>query len=170
MKHGIIIESMNPRNDAVDHSGLRRIRVALPDDAWHGVGAEWVWGQRIEDSIYALRNTPFYATDLSYDDRVKVNDVDGTLSFLEIVSRGGHSTYRIFAPRGQDSPEIQALLKSLNELHCTLEGANKKLIALDVLPEADIHKVYKALEEAEHAGAIDFEEGHCGHRLTPKPN
>ena len=154
--------------DGNPNIGMEKIRVVLPADAWHKVESEWLWGKHIEDSIYALRNTPFYALGLSYDDRVKVDDTEGYLKMLGVVSRGGHSTYRIFAKKDDDS-RIQALLKKLNDVQCGIEGATKKLIAVDVLPEADIHKVYAVLEKAEQAGIIDFEEGHCGHPLKSKP-
>jgi len=163
---------MNTESDRANASpkgAMRKIRIALPEDAWHKVEAEWLWAERIEDSIYALRNTPFYALGLSYDDRVKVDDADGNPTMRGVVSRGGHSTYRIFAKKGHENPRVQALLKKLNDLHCGIEGATQKLIAVDVLPEADIHMVYRALEEAQHAGIIDFEEGHCGHPLASKP-
>jgi Domain of unknown function (DUF4265) len=166
---GIISGLMSTPNDAV-RQGLQKIRIDLPDDSWHGVGAEWVWGQRIEDDVYTLKNSPFYATGVSYGDVVKVNDVNGVLSLEGVMSRGGHSTYRIFAKQGQDDPRVRALFKQLNELHCGIEGANKKLIVIDVLPEADIYKVYGALQDAERSGFIDFEEGHCGHRLAPRVN
>jgi hypothetical protein len=149
--------------------GTKKIRILLPEDAWHKVEAEWLWGELIEDSIYALRNTPFYALGLSYDDRVKVDDVDGNLTMLGVVSRGGHSTYRIFAKKGDENSRVQALFRKLHDLHCGIEGATEKLIAVDVLPEADIHKVYQVLERAEQDGIIDFEEGHCGHPLASKP-
>ena len=106
---------------------------------------------------------------LSYDDRVRVDDVGGILTVLGAVSRGGHSTYRIFAKRGHQNARVQALLKKLNKLYCEVEVATEKLIALDVLPEADIYKVYAVLGESEHAGIIDFQEGHCGHPLASKP-
>ena len=147
----------------------RKIRIALPEDARYGVEAEWAWGELIEDSIYALRNVPFYAMGLSYDDRVKMNDVEGTLWLQGVVSRGGHSRYRVFAKKGYENSRVQALLNKLNELHCDIEVGTKSLIAVDILPEADIHKVYAVLEEAQHAGIIDFQEGHCGHPLASKP-
>jgi hypothetical protein len=146
------------------NSNLEKIRIGLPHGAWHGVEAEWAWGERIEDSIYALRNIPFYAMGLSYDDRVKVSD-DGSLNVLGVVARGGHSTYRIFAKKGHTNSRVQTLFKKLNELHCDIEIATKGLIAVDVLPEADIHEVYRALEKSEQEGVIDFQEGHCGHPL-----
>jgi hypothetical protein len=156
------------RTDENPNNELTKIRVPLPDDAWHKVEAEWLWAERIEDSIYAVRNVPFYAMGLSYDDRVKVEDVGGTLTMLGVVSRGGHSTYRIFAQRGHQNARVQLLFKELNELRCDIEIATAKLIAVDVLPDADIRKVYAALEESENAGIIDFQEGHCGHPLALK--
>jgi hypothetical protein len=166
-------KSMNAENDRQNDNpnrGMRKVRIALPEDAWHKVEAEWLWAEKINDNIYALRNTPFYALGLSYGDRVRVNDADENPTMLGVVSRGGHSTYRIFAKKGQENPRVRVLLKKLNELHCGIEGATQNLIAVDVLPEADISKVYRALEDAEQAGIIDFEEGHCGHPLTSKPN
>jgi hypothetical protein len=163
---------MNPEHNQIDgnpNSGFMKIRVVLPEDAWHKVEAEWLWAERIEDSIYALRNVPFYAMGLSYDDRVKVEDSGGTLTMLGVVSRGGHSTYRIFAKGGHENPHVQALLKKLNELHCDIEVGTKNLIAVDVLPQADIRQVYAVLEEAEHAGIIDFQEGHFCRLLSSKP-
>lgn len=157
------------REERTANQELMKIRVGLPEDAWHKVEAEWLWAEKIEDSLYALRNVPYYAMGLSYDDRVKVENAGGTLSMLGVVSRGGHSTYRIFAKRGHENAEVQALFTKLNNLHCDIEVATKKLIAVDVLPEADIHKVYAALKESELAGIIDFQEGHCGHPLASKP-
>jgi len=146
-------------------AGMAKIRIPLPAGAWHGVEAEWLWGKPMQDSIYALYNTPFYAFGVSYGDQVRVEKAGETLTMTGVVSRGGHSTYRVFAKNGQDDPPVQALMRELNELHCGIEGATKKLIAVDVLPEADIHKVYAALQRAASAGIIDFEEGHCGHPL-----
>jgi hypothetical protein len=104
--------------------GTKKIRILLPEDAWHKVEAEWLWGELIEDSIYALRNTPFYALGLSYDDRVKVDDVDGNLTMLGVVSRGGHSTYRIFAKKGDENSRVQALFRKLHDLHCGIEATS----------------------------------------------
>jgi len=162
---------MNADHDRINrnpNSELVKIRIVLPDDAWHKVEAEWLWAEKIKDSIFALRNVPFYAMGLSYDDRVKADEVGGTLTMFGVVSRGGHSTYRIFTKKGYENSTVQALFKKLNELHCDIEIATQKLIAVDVLPEADIHKVFAVLEESEHRGIIDFQEGHCGHPLTSK--
>jgi hypothetical protein len=46
-----------------------------------------------------------------------------------------------------------------------LEYATKTIVGVDVPPEADIYAVYQILENAEAAGLLSFEEGHCGHKL-----
>jgi len=112
--------------------------------------------------------SPFYAKGVSFNDRVRVEEVDGVLNMCGVESRGGHSTYRIFAKRGITNERVQSLLKKLKELHCDIEGATDKLIAVDVLPHADIYRVYGASEDAQKANIIDFEEGHCGHQLRSK--
>ncbi|SRR5712692_10453103 len=86
----------NDRANANTKGGMRKIRVALPEDAWHKVEAEWLWAERVEDSIYALRNTPFYALGLSYDDRVKVDDAGGNPTMLGVVSQGGTARIESF--------------------------------------------------------------------------
>ncbi len=61
------------------------------------------------------------------------------------------------------------MLQSLGRAHCGLEPAADKIVGVDVLPDADIHEVYAILEQAERAGIIEFEGGHCGHPLESKP-
>jgi len=71
----------------------------VPGTRWHPVTG--ILDQKSQSlssavslSFYALRNTPFCAPGLSYDNRVKVDDVDRNPTMLGVVSRGGHSPYR----------------------------------------------------------------------------
>jgi hypothetical protein len=159
---GYLMYTRNPE------PGLIKIRIALPNDAWHGVEAVWTWAEKVSENLCLLRNVPFYAEGVSFNDRVIVEEVDGVLNMCGVESRGGHSTYRIFAKRGITNERVQSFLEKLKELHCDIESATDKLIAVDVLPHADIYKVYGALEEAQKANIIDFEKGHCGHQLRSK--
>jgi len=83
----------------------------------------------------------------------------------DVVRRGGHSTYRIYAKSDRSSPEVVNVLTNLEKLRCDLEPATNKIVGVDVLPEADVYEVYRVLEEAEGNGILEFEEGHCGHPL-----
>ena len=144
---------------------LFKVRILLPDGEWHRGEAEWVWAEKLGEDTAIVRNVPFFAKGLSFGDSIRFSTADGVPTFSEVLSRAGHSTYRIFASHGKDDPQVQGLLRTLNEHHCDIEIANARLIAVDVLPEADIYQVFGILENAEKEGYIDFQEGHCGHQV-----
>jgi hypothetical protein len=142
-----------------------KVTIPLPEDNLAGAASESVWAEPQGDGTYRVKNVPFYAKGISFDDLVKAEPKDDVLMFKGVVRRSGHSTYRIFANDGRTAPDVVALVETLKKMHCDIEPATDKLVGVDVLPEADIHKVYATLEEAERAGKIDFQEGHCGHVL-----
>ena len=144
---------------------LLKAKIELPDGEWHKGEAEWIWIQPRVGGTAVVRNVPFFAKGLSFGDIVRIESKDGSLNVIEVVEHSGHSTYRIFVPGGKDTPELKKLLTDLGEAGCEYEVATKKLIAIDVLPRADIYKAYEILSNAESRGLIDFEEGHCGHPL-----
>lgn len=65
-------------------------------------------------------------------------------------SAGGSLVTYMFTGRGETR-------RSLNE------GAFRRLLAIDVPPEADIHQVYAQLQAGESEGNWVFEGGHYGH-------
>jgi hypothetical protein len=140
-----------------------KVTIPLPEDNLAGAASESVWAEPKGDGTYRVKNVPFYAKGISFDDLVKAEPKDDRLMFKGVVRHSGHSTYRIFANEGRTAPEVEALFEMLKKMHCDIEPATDKLVGVDVLPEADIYKVYATLEEAERAGKIDFQEGHCGH-------
>ena len=85
------------------------------------------------------------------------------LIFLRIVSRGGHSTYRIRLPIGSDHNFFLEQWLALEKLGCTYEGSSastKRLYALDIPPNANVAAVYLVLEKGEQEGIWEFEEAH----------
>jgi len=142
-----------------------KIKVPLPKDTLAGAEAEWVWAEPQGEGTFALKNVPFYAKGISCEDMVRADPEEGSLVFKGVARRSGHSTYRIYASAGRTTPTVAALLGTLRNMHCDIEPATDKLVGVDVLPEADIYKVYESLAESERAGVIDFQEGHCGHPL-----
>jgi hypothetical protein len=77
-------------------SELTKIRFALPDeDQAAGVEAENLWAAVLEGSRYRIDNIPFYVYGVSLDDVVRAEEIGGRLVFREVISRGGHSTYRV---------------------------------------------------------------------------
>lgn len=85
--------------------------------------------------------------------------------FVEVVSRGGHSTYRIFVEEETDEARFNEHRQPLEALGCTFERGDEKFLAVDVPKDADIYAAYELLERGEDEGVWAFEEGHCGHNL-----
>jgi len=142
-----------------------KITIPLPEDNLAGAATESVWASPQEGNTYQIKNVPFYAKGISCEDLVDAEPLENALMFKRVVRHNGHSTYRIYAKSTRQSPEVMKVLKSLENMHCEMEPATDKLVGVDVLPEADIYAVYQVLDDAERNGILDFQEGHCGHRL-----
>ncbi len=160
---------MNQRNpnirSGVIPNQLVKIKVRLPPDDPSGGEAEWLWAEYDDRNLLILRNVPVFAFGLSYGDTVNSSIVDGVPVFTDVAERGGHSTYRIYARTDRRSPEIRTVIKRLEAMNCDIELATNRIVAVDVLPPADIHAVFAVLKKAEQEGILDFEEGHCGHAI-----
>lgn len=143
---------------------LVRITFRLEPDAWHGSATERLWAEPVGGNRFRLRNSPFYAFDVSNEDIVFASERDGQLEFDGISIRGGHSTYRLKL-REHDSSS-SAFLQAwapIERAGCSFEQG--PVLAVDVRAAADIYQVYTLLEAGKAAGLWDFEEGHCGHAL-----
>jgi hypothetical protein len=146
------------------NSGQGLVKVVLDLSKDNGpVATESLWAEPIGDSRFKLRNAPFFAYGFSEQDIVKVEERDGNFVVTGSEERGGHSTYRIFLPIETTEEKFTRDWKPLEKLGCTYERANRRLVAIDVPPLADVYAVYAVLENGEKAGLWEFEEGHCGH-------
>src|SRR5689334_5842393 len=89
-----------------------KIKIPLPMNDASGIDAEWLWAEPEGDS-FVLKNVPIFAYGLSYGDSVRIRIEDDVLVFQDIVRRGGHSTYRIYAKSDRSSPEVVNVLTNL---------------------------------------------------------
>lgn len=138
-----------------------KMDVKLEPNAWHGQGWEGLWVEHITDDIYRVDNIPFYAHGISSEDDVVAHRIDGRLLFKKVYRRGGHSTYRLLVQSGSDKvPNIDAIESAIKKFGCSFEGLDKRLYAIDVPPGADIHSLYRWLDDGETRGYWIFEEGH----------
>lgn len=146
---------------------LKKIIFELELSEWCPYGSETLWAKSIGNNHFRLKNTPFYARDVSFEDEVSVNKVNDKLIYNSIVRRGGHSTYRILFHENIRSEIFKSYWGPIEGLGCTYEAAGDRarLLAVDVPPETDIYKVYALLEKGEADGIWGFEEGHCGHPI-----
>jgi Domain of unknown function (DUF4265) len=148
---------------------LVKITIPLPENNLAGADTESLWAEPVGGNAFKIKNVPFYAKGLSCEDVVEAEPKEGTLIFKKVIQHNGHSTYRIYASDTRKAPDVVALTDKLSRMRCEIEPATDKLVGIDVLPDADIHKVYETLQESERNGTIDFQEGHCGHLPTGTP-
>lgn len=147
---------------------LKKIHFALPaDDQALGVEAENLWAAALGSNEYRIDNIPFYVYGISLNDVVRAEETKSRLVFGEVVSRSGHSTYRVLIrdSAGINSASFKGRWRALEELGCTCEIAKRRWVAIDVPPEADVFSIYRFLEAGEEQGIWTFEEGHCGHQV-----
>lgn len=140
---------------------LIRIVFELDAHAWHGSATERLWAEAVGGGRYRLRNSPFFASDVSVNDVVFGELRDGEVHYKGVSIRGGHSTYRIIVASSVENRGFLEYWAPLQALGCTYESG--RVLAVDVPSTVDIHAVYRLLEAGEKSGVWDFEEGHCGH-------
>lgn len=148
---------------------MRKIHIYLGEKEWHGFSVESLWAVEVGKRLYKLANSPFFANNLSFGDVVETVERDGQLHFSALANAAVRSTYRIIPAKDCSEHLLNEHLGLLNEAGCTYEHGNFgfELFALDVPAEVDVLKIYALLEEAEQLGVWGFEEGNCGHRITP---
>lgn len=145
-----------------------KVTFALDPAAWHGHASERLWAEDLGGNRYRLRNSPFYAYGVSFHDVVLAEfDRDGHLIFGSVLLSGGHSTYRLVLNVSAEESAFKEHWQPMEAIGCSLEGADRKLLSIDIPPEVDIKKAYALLEAGENDGIWGFEEGHCGHLVTP---
>ena len=133
------------------------------------IASESLWTERLGSTLFRVRNVPFYLYGVSEQDVVRAEESEVRLTVSGITDRGGHSTYRIFLPAQDSEEQFAADWIRLQELGCTYERATRRLVAIDVPPQADVYAVYDALARGEKQGRWEFEEAHCGHPLREEP-
>lgn len=148
-----------------EHS-LVKVVFYLGRDQWHGFETESVWAERISDNLCRIRNSPFYASGVSFEDVVFVKEQGGLLVFEAVSTASGHSTYRILVEKSVTKAEFEKYWLPLEKLGCSYESADSgrmSLLAVDVPPSVDVYKAYELFTLGEQSGVWGFEEGHCGH-------
>jgi len=115
------------------------------------------------DGSYLLDNSPFYAFGISFEDLFSAVPQEGELVFSKVISRGGHSTYRIKLSVGRDHAFFLKHWSGLEKLGCTYEGSSAslgRLYSIDIPPGVDVFEVYRLLEQGEQNNIWNFEEAH----------
>lgn len=146
-------------------SGFVKVTFQLEQSDWHQHATETMWAEPLGEDRFRLKNVPFYAYGISYDDVIVARKSGQETLSERVIERSGHSTYRIFVTDEETLQKFPVYWASLEKLACTQERATERLFSVDVPPDANIYEVYAALERGEAASVWDFEEGHMGHAL-----
>jgi len=147
-------------------ASLAKILFNLEASDWHVHGTESLWAEPVSGGRFKLRNTPFYAKGISFEDIVFVEILNDLLMYRSTSIAGGHSTYRILSDTSISNDDFLSFWHPIEIAGCTYESSSvgkMVLLAVDVPPNADIHDVYRLLDEGEKKGVWEFEEGHRGH-------
>jgi hypothetical protein len=158
---------------------LVKIRFELDLSEWHGHGSETFWGEPVaenEQRILQIRNSPFFVKGINNLDVVRAkfteNDVVG--DFIEVIERGGHSTYMLLIQPAESRilsywGILEGLGCSYESMHIDLSIGRRLLYSVDVPPTTDIHEVYEMLERGQDAGVWIFQEGYAHAPESPPP-
>jgi Domain of unknown function (DUF4265) len=137
------------------------------EDGYPPVTVESAWAVQREDG-YELDNIPFYARSVACADLVAVRaDETGRLWYEHVIRPSGHSTVRVLLARKED---VGPLRERLRELGCASEISDMpRLISVDIPPTVKYVDVRKFLDEGEHEGRFEYEEG-CLAQQDPTPS
>jgi hypothetical protein len=141
-----------------------KVQFFLDPHEHKGIETESLWAEEIAPGKFRILNSPFFVAGISADDIVSAEKSNRVFEFKNVISRGGHSTYRLFLQneRTISSPDFQSRWKAISELGATFENADGHFISIDIPPERNIAEIYKLLENGEEEGIWVFEEAHYG--------
>jgi hypothetical protein len=140
-----------------------RVLVAFPIDRDVGGEFENMHAVPLGGATFILDNSPFYVYGISYCDTFEAVQHDDRLTFSKVITRGGHSTYRIKLPAGADHNYFLMHWQGLEKLGCTYEGSSRgaaKLYSVDMAPAVDVPAAYAYMDQKEREGIWFFEEGY----------
>ncbi len=143
-----------------------KIWFELDSSEWHCHGSETLWASPIvasESRLFQIANSPFFVRGISYLDIVQATKTknDQILDFVEVVQRGGHSTYMLLMQRRNSYwSMLKTMGCSYESMHVDLSMGRRLLFSVDVPPLAHVHEVYEILERGERDGVWVFQEGY----------
>ncbi len=130
-------------------------KIALTLDAEAPSKEETVWAISVEDGLYRLDNSPWFANGCALGDVVRCVDREGQLPlFEEVVTSRGNLAVRVFVPAGPDRDAIkQEVFDLLRKTGCGFEGFgdDKGLIAVTIPKSIEPETVLGPLREYQTA-------------------
>jgi hypothetical protein len=146
----------------MNSKSLVKLHVDLPNH-W-AVGGESMWAKPLGENLYQIKNIPFFAYGLNYDDIVKAIAENSDLNpeIIEVVETSGHQTFRIIFTDNNSKAEHIAIIESIRTEHIGYEGWDEDQFTLNVTPSGNYDALFDKLDELELQGILSFEScEHC---------
>ncbi|MDQ1097683.1 MULTISPECIES: DUF4265 domain-containing protein [Chryseobacterium] len=125
-------------------------------DVEDNIAEELVNADQIDELKFQVKNVPFFAPNISYDDIIAVENDEGILYFEELLEPSEHSTVQIVF---FNLVEIPNVIKGIEELECNWEGFSEQtIIAIDIPPSIDYKMVKHYLDTKANEGVLDYKE------------
>ena len=137
-----------------------KVRFEVSPDGHTQVKTESLWAESVGDGRFRILNSPFFLFGISAEDVVAVKLTKDGLTYERVISRGGHSTYRVYLQGGRsiEDPEFRAHWEPIALEGATFENANGYFIAVDIPPDKNVAAIYKLLALGEDDRIWAFEE------------
>ena len=138
----------------------KKIKVVYYDQE-NNLAIETLWATK-EGEYYRIKNIPFFASNLSYNDLIKVELDNNEMYFDELIESSGHSTLQIVF----FNDELVSQSKShLLELGCSWEGSHKKnYISVDIPSTVEYNSVKNYLDKLEMQNKLSYREACLAHK------
>lgn len=137
--------------------------IFILEETWPGYLSESIWAEKVGNTMFVLRNIPFYVQGVSLNDIVEAERQNNENIFRRVISKGGHSAYRAIIHKDVSEEQFLLYWQELEKMGCTYEQGVHRLYAIDVPPQVNINEVYSVLQQGEKEQIWDFEEGNCEH-------
>lgn len=115
----------------------------------HAGDVETLWAVPVDENLYRLDNSPFFAYGVSWQDVIEARPAeDQFLEFVRCVRKSGNRTLRvIFRDYRNDDQPAREILRELRNLGCSYEGMQPRMISINVPPRVDLELVTDFLTE-----------------------
>ncbi len=131
-------------------------------DLEDNLATEGVWASK-EGEYYRVKNVPFFAPNLAYNDLVSVEEDEGELFFDSLIEPSGHTTIQIIFFKLEYFKQVT---EDLTMLNCDWEGSHlKEYISVDVPKTVDYSEVRKYLNRKSEENILDFKEACLAHEV-----
>lgn len=125
-------------------------------DVEENLAEEALWIEPLDDNKYQVKNIPFFAPNIAYNDIISVEDDEGNLYFEELVKASEHSTIQIVIFNEQKANEI---IRNIEHFGCSWEGMeNQTILAVDVPPSVNYNILKKYLDKSLTENIFDYKE------------